>query len=213
MALLARRACLLLPLLALACGFRTSPDPDKDSATGDDGSSGDDGATSGSGGGSGSASTTGDVCPTGSGPGDSGTGTGSAGPADLPSGWEDAPRIPGLTQNSCDAGGVPTTGYDERARFTGCPGFVHVVYSDAYFRCAQDVEGFARRSNGAVDILVQPIDMSGDSAAGCDCLYDIIVDIGGLSAGDYEVSLFRRGDHEGSNDDLVHIATATATVE
>jgi hypothetical protein len=138
------------------------------------------------------------------------------GGSDLPTGWESAERISGLTQAECDGDPYGDTGsgdFDEHATFEGGVGAVQVVYNDAHFRCAQDVEAFARRSEGTLDVLVQPIDMDPDAVAGCDCLYDITMEITDLPAGDLAVSLSRRWDNINDPNDPVEITTATVTVE
>jgi len=141
---------------------------------------------------------------------------GNGGPADLPSGWGSADRISDLTQTECEGDPYGDTGsgdYDERGTFTAGVGSLEVVYDDAHFRCAQDVEGFARRSGRTLDVLVQPIDMDPDPVAGCDCLYTVTMEITDLPAGDYAVSLSRRWDNINDDNDPVLIATDTVTVE
>jgi hypothetical protein len=172
---MAKTAWLLLPVLALGCGFRTSSNAD---GTGDDGGDGDS--------------------------------------ADLPADWEEAEEIPGLDQSECEGdpyGGTGEDGFDERATFTGEVGSVRVLYNDAHFRCEQPVEAFVRRGDNTLDVLVQPIDMNPDMVAGCDCLYDIVVEIKNLVAGDYAVSLSRRWDNINDPNDPVPIATDIVTVE
>jgi hypothetical protein len=160
------RAWILLPLLALGCGSRTTTD-----------------STSG-------------------------------GP-DLPTGWEDAEKIVEFLQGACEDDPYGDSGsddFDEWVSFTGARGQVWVLYNDAHFRCAQEVEGFYRRGDGTLDVLVQPVDMDPDAVAGCDCAYFLTIFIKHLPAGELAVSVFRRWDNLNDPNDPVLIATETVTV-
>jgi hypothetical protein len=86
-------------------------------------------------------------------------------------------------------------------------------YLDAHFRCEQSVEGFLRESGSAVDLLVQPIDMNPTSVAMCDCLYEIVMIVKPLAAGQHDVTLYRRWDAINEPNDPVLIGTAQAQVE
>ncbi len=129
---------------------------------------------------------------------------------DLPEGWEEAVRIDGLVQAECL--GNPYEPFDERIELLAFPGAVHVDYREAHFRCEQPVEAFARRGAATLDILVQPENMSPGIVAGCDCLYDVSFTVGGLSAGEVAVTLYRRWDDLSSPNDPVLVGSATATV-
>lgn len=117
----------------------------------------------------------------------------SADVPDLPSGWEGATLIEGFTQKACE--GSPYDGPAAVVTTVGIPGAVSIDYEHAAFRCSQDVEGYVRRSDGAFDVLVQPVEMDPDSVAKCDCLYDIVMDIP-AEARAYTVTLYQRGDNK-----------------
>jgi len=92
---------------------------------------------------------------------------------DLPSGWEGATPIADFTQQEC-SGEDAYSGDPAVVSATVSDGSVSIVYDHAVFRCAQDVEGFYKPgSDGAYDVLVQPIDMNPTEVAGCDCVYRI----------------------------------------
>lgn len=125
---------------------------------------------------------------------------------DLPEGWEDAEPVDELIQSSCggDTGGGLPSAYD-----TGNAAYIEaeggedqllVRYYLAHFRCEQEVEGFYKTSSGAVDLLVQPQDMDPNEVAGCDCLYDVYMQVKPIEAcKDCTVSVYRRWDN--INDD------------
>jgi hypothetical protein len=135
---------------------------------------------------------------------------GCSGP-DLPPGWEDAERIEGLTQTEC-AGSPYGDGPDETLTATGKAGAVSIAYDAAHFRCEQQVEGFARTTAHSVSVLVQPIDMNPSAVAGCDCLYDIRMTVGGLDQGAASVELYRRWDNANTHNDPVKIGAASVDV-
>ncbi len=128
--------------------------------------------------------------------------------ADLPAGWEGAKRIADFTQLDCD---------DERdeveASITveGVAGGIELDYDHARFRCSQDVEGFARRSDGQVDILIQPVDMNPSSVAKCDCSYDIVAKLAAV-AGEHTVTVYRRQDNIGGENDPVEVGSVDVVV-
>jgi hypothetical protein len=129
-------------------------------------------------------------------------------------GWEAATHVEQLVQEECsgspygspDGGGPPAETFELRA---GEHRFV-LVYHDAHFRCAQDVEAFFRTSSGAADVLVQPVDMNPDSVAGCDCLYDLTMAIEPVETGTVQVTLFRRWDR--MNDDVSPVLIGSQSV-
>jgi len=70
---------------------------------------------------------------------------------------------------------------------------VVLAYDHAHFRCVQDVEAFAKRSEHALEVLVQPIDMHPYVVAACDCLYNINMRPES-GAGALDITLYRRWD-------------------
>jgi hypothetical protein len=50
-------------------------------------------------------------------------------------------------------------------------------WSNAHFRCAQDVGGFYRMDGETVEVLIQPVDMNPSEVARCDCLYDVSFEV------------------------------------
>jgi hypothetical protein len=130
--------------------------------------------------------------------------------ADLPAGWESAERVAGLVQLECE--GSPYEGYDERVAFQPGDGSVVIEYSEAHFRCAQDVEGFVRGEGGGLDVLVQPIDMDPDRVAACDCLYDITIELDPVTAGEHAVTVYRRWDNLNEPNDPVEIGSGMVLV-
>jgi hypothetical protein len=133
------------------------------------------------------------------------------GGADLPAGWEDAEAIDGLTQSECKA-----SAYDETVKeaLVATPerDAVRLQYHAAHFRCAQEVEGFVRIAGSRVDVLVQPEDMDPDSVAACDCLYDVGMQIKGLSKGVVAVELYRRWDNLNEPNDPVKVGSAEVQI-
>jgi hypothetical protein len=112
---------------------------------------------------------------------------------DLPPGWEAAERIEELVQHPC--GGNALSGeQNEVLMVSATDRGIDVAYDHAHFRCVQDVEAFAKRGAGHLDILVQPIDMNPSAVAGCDCLYDISMSMP-MTSGSYRLSLYRRWDN------------------
>ena len=137
---------------------------------------------------------------------------GACSSSDLPEGWGNAARVKNFVQQVC-----PNSGEDfsnEHASFTGGTGSIGVDYQDAHFRCEQNVEGFFKTDGGAVDILVQPIDMHPGSVASCDCGYNITFMVEPVSAGTMQTTtLYRRWDDQNSPNDPVEITTAPVPVE
>ena len=130
---------------------------------------------------------------------------------DLPSGWDGAAPAKNLVQEMCSSSMEDFA--KEQASFTGGTGNIGVDYQYAHFRCLQDVEGFFKASDGAVDILVQPIDMHPASVAACDCAYNITFLVEPLSAGTLQTTLYRRWDGQNSQNDPVPIASAPVVVQ
>ena len=129
---------------------------------------------------------------------------------DLPEDWADALPVASLTQGACD--GDPYAGDpNERLEAEGGAGQATLHYREAHFRCEQDVEGFYLLDGGTLSVLVQPIDMDPSAVAGCDCLYDIDMEVAQLPAGTLTVDLFRRWDN--INDDNDPVAIGSAEIE
>jgi hypothetical protein len=131
------------------------------------------------------------------------------GSTDLPAGWSGAARIDDFTQTECNgsAFGGPAAVVGVEGVSTG----VELDYEHASFRCSQDVEGFLRRSEGTLDVLVQPVDMDPDAVARCSCLYDIHANLD-VAPGTYSVNVFRRGDNKSGQKVPVQVGSAEATV-
>ncbi|MBM4361137.1 MAG: hypothetical protein FJ104_00535 [Deltaproteobacteria bacterium] len=129
---------------------------------------------------------------------------------ELPAGWAGASRITDFRQSTC--GGSALEPHDERIDVTVGRGALLVVYSDAHFRCEQEVEGFVRGSAGSLDLLVQPVDMHPASVAACDCLYEITLALESLPPGDHAVTLYRRWDALNQPNDPVEIQTVLSAV-
>ncbi|MCC6876011.1 MAG: hypothetical protein IT378_17010 [Sandaracinaceae bacterium] len=129
---------------------------------------------------------------------------------DLPPGWEGAARLP-VVQTEC--GGTPYEPHDERLEAVGARGRALLDLRETTFRCAQDVEAFAREGQSSLDVLVQPRDMNPEMVAACDCLYDVHVEVDALEPGPYSVAAFRRWDNWNDPNDPVPVGTADITVE
>ncbi len=128
---------------------------------------------------------------------------------DLPAGWEDAKRVSDFTQADCDGSPYDSDVPDVTVTATADAGAVTVSAEPLDFRCAQDVEGFWKASGGAVDLLVQPIDMNPRAVAGCDCLYRIDATIESPEA--ESVTVWRRWDNLNDGNDPVKEGEATVT--
>jgi hypothetical protein len=130
--------------------------------------------------------------------------------ADLPPGWEDAELVEGLKQAPCNRGSLgnnlkETLGWE--AKGAG----VSVTYDQAHFRCEQDVEAYRRNRSDAIDLLVQPIDMDPSSVAGCDCLYEISMQIS-AARGAHKLTLYRRWDNDNQPNPAVKVDEADVSI-
>lgn len=123
---------------------------------------------------------------------------------DLPIGWEGADRVSRLTQTEC--AGSPYEAHDERVEAT-FDDPLQVVYREAHFRCAQDVEAFAVDDGELLSLLVQPTRMNPKAVAGCDCLYDVTME---LDLSPDRVVLWRRWDAINDPNDPVRIGEVAA---
>lgn len=128
---------------------------------------------------------------------------------DLPAGWEDAKRVSDFTQADCDGSPYDSDVPDVTVTAEADATSVTVSAEPLPFRCAQDVEGFWKASGGAVDLLVQPIDMNPSAVAGCDCLYRIDATI--ESPGAESVTVWRRWDNMNDPNDPFQAGEATVT--
>lgn len=126
---------------------------------------------------------------------------------DLPAGWENAERVDELVQAECSDS--PYQGYTVTiaAEKVGADA-LRVLYSNAHFRCAQDVEAFWKTDAAGVSILVQPKDMHPDMVAGCDCLYDVTMSLPREQESG-SVSVFRRWDALNEPNDPIAVGSAT----
>lgn len=130
--------------------------------------------------------------------------------ADLPDGWEAAERVEAFHQAPC--GGSALENASENLEASAAASGIAVSYDHAHFRCAQSVEGFVRRTSAALDLLVQPIDMNPSKVAGCDCLYDISMQVP-AARGDYRLTLYRRWDNMNHPNDPLQIGATDISVE
>lgn len=130
--------------------------------------------------------------------------------ADLPAGWESATRVAGLVQSEC--GGSPYETHDERVAFEAGEGSIGITYSEAHFRCSQDVEAFLRDAGEELSVLVQPRDMDPESVARCDCLYEITMQLEPVTAGEHAVTLYRRWDNLNEPNEPAEIGGQTVLV-
>jgi hypothetical protein len=122
---------------------------------------------------------------------------------ELPDGWEDAQPVASLEQTEC--AGNPYEAFDERVEsdLTGDPLVVEVFESP--FRCEQDVEGFWKRDGDDVEVLVQPIDMNPGVVAGCDCLFDLVIEVTTTDEPPTRLGVYRRWDDLNDDNDPVEI--------
>lgn len=111
---------------------------------------------------------------------------------ELPTGWESAKTVDSLVQQEC--GGSPYEGYTTTVEsdLTGDP--LEVSVASAHFRCAQDVEAFWQREGDLLEVLVQPVDMHPGAVAGCDCLYDLDIDVTSTDEPPTNLVVWRRWD-------------------
>jgi hypothetical protein len=131
--------------------------------------------------------------------------------SDLPAGWETAERVEELSQAPC-GGSALRDDIPEELGWSAADTGLTVTYDHAHFRCVQDVEAFIRRGKDALDLLVQPIDMNPTAVAGCDCLYDIALQVS-APRGDYALTLYRRWDNINRPNTPVKIGEAEISVE
>jgi hypothetical protein len=130
---------------------------------------------------------------------------------DLPAGWSGALHVADLVQVECASSDMAFN--DENASFTAGVSILAVAYDQAHFRCEQDVEGFYKVTGGALDMLVQPIDMHPAAVAACDCAYGITFTVKPVESGAFQATLYRRWDAMNSPNDPVRIASEQVTIE
>ncbi len=128
---------------------------------------------------------------------------------ELPVGWEDASPVRSLVQTDCE--GSPYEGVNERLEgdLAGDP--LQVSYLEAHFRCAQAVEAFWLEEADEVRVLVQPIDMHPKMVAGCDCLYNLDIEVGRPEVAPASVVVFRRWDFMNTPNEPVRVGQLPAT--
>ncbi len=125
---------------------------------------------------------------------------------DLPPGWEDATLVEDFTQLECS--GSPYEEYETvLAAEAEAGGGLRVSWSNAHYRCAQDLEAFWKASATGVEILVQPKDMNPMTVAGCDCLYELSMGVP-APADRGTVTVFRRLDALNPPNDPVRVGEA-----
>lgn len=135
----------------------------------------------------------------------------ACGPAvDLPEGWEGAVGIEDFIQYACD-GSPSDDGWTSTVTATAIQPGLRVIGNDLPFRCEQEVEGYYRVDGEAVDLLVQPVDMDPEEVAACDCLVE--VEAGVPEEPPATVSLYRRSDHYGQNDDAPSVPEWIGSVD
>jgi hypothetical protein len=83
-----------------------------------------------------------------------------------------------------------------------------VIYEHAHFRCEQPVEAYLREEAQSLELLVQPIDMNPDAVAGCDCRYQISMQIS-LDSDAHQLTLFRRWDNLNAPNPPVRVGELT----
>lgn len=131
----------------------------------------------------------------------------------LPVDWRDAARTEAFEQSAC-TGDVAELSQRSGPRMTARAekGRLLVDYLDAQFRCDQALAGYVKVRGEKVDVLVQPADMHPFTVAKCDCLYNVHLEVPGLAAGTYEVTLYRRWDDRHSPNDPVRVGSGRVTV-
>lgn len=121
---------------------------------------------------------------------------------DLPPGWEAAERVEKLMQMICSESGL--SDIDETVSQARLGSELEVTYEHAHFRCEQPVEGYLRKQDTSLDVLVQPIDMHPDKVAACDCRYTITMQVP-LEGDTHALTVFRRWDSLTTPNDPVRI--------
>ena len=125
---------------------------------------------------------------------------------DLPDGWENAVKVDGVTQSECQ-----DSAYDENVidTFSGVVNgnSIDLMYTNAHFRCSQDIEVFQIKEEDIYKFLIQPADMNPSAVAKCDCLYDISWKTEDITTDSYVFTLHTRGDHKSGRDTPKEIAT------
>ena len=138
------------------------------------------------------------------------------GSADLPPDWENSSRIERFRQSGC--GNSPASvGPAEAIDVAVAGGTVDIKYAYAPFRCQQNVEGFLRETGNALDVLIQPVDMSPEQPTTCSCLYELGLTLparaGSYDAGEYTLTIYRRWDHVVTDNPLVPVSTRAIVIE
>lgn len=123
----------------------------------------------------------------------------------LPAGWEAAERIEKLMQMTCSHSGLDDI-EETLSRGDVTKSALDLTYEHAHFRCEQPVEGYLREHAGALEALVQPIDMDPDAVAGCDCLYTIEMHVP-IDQHAHQITVFRRWDNLNSPNAPIRIGS------
>lgn len=129
--------------------------------------------------------------------------------ADLPEELEGATPVPGFQQSACL--GDPNPNRLPYGSWVSITGGADVYVNDVTFRCDQRLEGFMLVEKQHVSLLVQPIDMDPEDPEECACLYNVDMHIV-LTTGSYLMDVYRRGDHQGKDDEMALILTGEFAV-
>ncbi len=130
---------------------------------------------------------------------------------DLPAEFKGAVGVNSFVQSEC--GGTPEEGDQARVTFTRRDSAIQANLSEARFRCEQEVEGFVKVEEGTIQFLVQPVDMNPDAVAGCDCLYNVTMDVQELEPDAYDVSLSVRGDKQSGQEEPVELGSEKILID
>ena len=126
---------------------------------------------------------------------------------DLPVGWEEAELLVDFGQSAC--AGDPTEGARD-VEINGAinSGAIRITWTNAVFRCEQDVEAYIRREGTTIDLLVQPVEILPEEVARCDCYYDL--DAGFNVADDLSaITFYTRRDEVGGPSSPNRVGTLT----
>ena len=70
------------------------------------------------------------------------------------------------------------------------------------------MEAFYRLAGGGIEVLVQPVDMDPSVVAGCDCLYDVDMEVSlDVDLSPESVGVYRRWDNLNDDNEPVLIGT------
>jgi hypothetical protein len=97
---------------------------------------------------------------------------GEEGP-NLPVGWEEATLLIDFGQTACLGDPLDDPEATQEINASLLSGSARITWTNALFRCEQDVEAYIRRDGTRVDVLVQPVEILPEQIARCDCYYDL----------------------------------------